>query len=125
MEEEIKIVPKLWGKEIWLVNNDLYCGKLLCVDKDACSSVHFHLKKLETFVCLQGQVELTLFDKTGNANSYLLLPLSSPHTILPGQAHRFYGMRDSVLLEVSTHHNEEDVVRLTESYAATKDSGGK
>ena len=30
---ESKIVKKGWGKEIWFVNNDEYCGKILCFDK--------------------------------------------------------------------------------------------
>ena len=29
---ESKIVKKGWGKEIWFVNNDEYCGKILCFD---------------------------------------------------------------------------------------------
>ena len=31
---ESKIVKKGWGKEIWFVNNDEYCGKILCLRKE-------------------------------------------------------------------------------------------
>ena len=29
---EIKHVPKGWGYEKWIVNTDLYCGKLLYIN---------------------------------------------------------------------------------------------
>ena len=29
--------------------------------------------------------------------------------------HKFYGITEAVILEVSTHHEEDDVVRLTQS----------
>ena len=36
---------KAWGKEIWMVNNDKYCGKLLCFNKKSKFSMHYHLIK--------------------------------------------------------------------------------
>ena len=29
----VRIVPKGLGREVWLVNNDLYCGKILEISK--------------------------------------------------------------------------------------------
>ena len=40
----VEIVPKGWGKEIIFVNNDEYCGKILCFNKDKKFSMHYHLK---------------------------------------------------------------------------------
>lgn len=109
-KEEIKVVPKVWGEELWLVNSDKYCGKLLTINRGAESSYHYHKQKEETFYCLYGQVGLTVEDQ-----GYELNPFSSPKTIEAGEKHSFTGLMDSVLLEVSTPHSEDDVYRLSES----------
>ena len=106
----IKKVKKAWGEERWLVNNELYCGKLLIVKKEATSSLHCHLKKQETFYCLQGGITLKAGDSL-----WLMNPWVEPITIYPHQAHQFHASEDSVIFEISTHHENEDVVRLTES----------
>ena len=108
----MKVVPKAWGEEVWLVNNDKYCGKLLKIYQGACSSLHYHLIKMETFYCLDGQVGLEIEGK-----GYMLNPYSRPKTILPGQKHQFMGLTSATIIEVSTHHDDRDVVRLTESKA--------
>ena len=41
----IRIVPKGWGREVWLVNNELYCGKILEIVKGKRCSLHFHKLK--------------------------------------------------------------------------------
>jgi len=25
----VKVVPKEWGREVWIANGELYCGKIL------------------------------------------------------------------------------------------------
>ena len=92
------------------MNCEEYCGKLLYLKKDAESSVHYHPIKKETFYCIQGQVGLTVEDK-----GYMLNPFSQPKTIMPGEKHQFLGITDAVIMEVSTHHDDRDVVRITES----------
>lgn len=109
-KEKLKVVPKVWGEELWLVNSDKYCGKLLTVNKGAESSYHYHREKEETFYCLYGKVSLTIEGK-----DYTLTPHSCPMTIEPNEKHSFVGLVESVILEVSTHHDNSDVVRLTES----------
>ena len=42
-------IPKGWGEELILVNNELYCGKLLIFRKDSKFSMHYHMKKDETW----------------------------------------------------------------------------
>ena len=109
-KNDIIEVAKTWGKEVWIVNNNKYCGKLLCIKKDALSSCHYHKEKQETFYALDGQVFLTIEDK-----DYMLNPFSRPKTILPNQKHLFRGITDATILEISTHHDEKDVYRITES----------
>lgn len=107
----MKEVKKVWGKEIWIVNCKEYCSKLLYLDKGAESSTHYHKAKQETFYVLEGQISLLVEDKF----HILVAMKSEPVTIMPREIHKFRGVLDSVILEISTHHDDEDVVRLTES----------
>ncbi|KKN20843.1 hypothetical protein LCGC14_0931470 [marine sediment metagenome] len=100
-------VKKNWGKEIWVVNNDKYCGKLLYLDAGANCSYHYHPEKQETFYCLEGEVSLTI-----DGDEFLL---EEPYTINPNTPHKFFGISDAVILEVSTPHREDDVIRLSGS----------
>ena len=109
-KEDIKTVDKVWGEEIILVNSHLYCGKLLIGDRGAESSYHYHKKKQETFYAIEGYAVLTIEGK-----EYLLSPVTRPKTIEPEERHSFRAITEVVILEISSHHDDEDVVRLTES----------
>lgn len=107
--ETVEIVPKLWGYEKWLENNDKYCCKLLILHKGYQCSLHYHNEKDEMFYVSKGHVRLetdgkVIYMKEGNFAR-----------ILPGTKHRFRGIEDSVIIEVSTHHEEEDSHRIEES----------
>ena len=52
-----------------------------------------------------------------NGNAMTLKAGPRVVTILPGQPHRFKGLKDSVIMEISTYHSDSDVVRLEESKA--------
>ena len=110
----MKTVKKVWGKEEWIVNRE-YCGKLLYLDKGATSSLHRHLTKHETFYVLKGHVILML-----DGYRYDLTPGKSLE-IEPGDYHSFYGEKDSVIIEFSTHHDDNDVERAEPSKAAGGD----
>lgn len=112
-KEQIIEVSKKWGREIWTVNCPLYCGKLLYLDKGAQSSYHYHRQKKETFYCIEGQVGLTI-----EGRDYMLNPFSRPKTIEPGQRHSFIGITNSTIIEISTHHDDNDVIRLSVSKGA-------
>ena len=43
-----KIVEKGWGYELWIINNEKYCGKSLFFNENSKCSMHYHLKKEET-----------------------------------------------------------------------------
>jgi len=103
-------VEKKWGFEVWLVNNESYCAKLLHLNKGAVSSLHSHPKKKETFFMIEGVASLTIENK-----SFLLSPYARPKTIEPGEKHSFRGVTDCIMLEVSTSHSDLDVIRETES----------
>ena len=123
----MKIVKKVWGVETEIVNNEEYCMKFLDIDVGGCSSLHYHKRKDETFYVLRGicLVELGKFEYKG---SMTLSPkLCGPGTairLMPYTVHRFWVPNDLSpgvdytecrLIEVSTHHDDEDVFRLEES----------
>lgn len=106
-------VDKVWGRERWIVNNDLYCAKILDLTAGGCSSLHYHKIKDETFHILEGCCYLLLNGKL------LTLYRGATVRIEPGVQHRFYCSTEMLggckILEISTHHDDEDVVRLEES----------
>lgn len=113
-KETMKMIDKVWGRELWIVNCDKYCGKLLMLVKGCTSSYHYHKKKQETFFCTNGEVALTIDGK-----DYMLSPFSRPKTIMPNQKHKFYAITNATILEISTEHDDKDVFRLEESECAT------
>lgn len=106
----METVIKKWGYEQIICNNEDYCGKLLNIKGGAVCSYHAHPRKKETFLVLLGHVEITV---EGECKVYA--PMDEPVTIEPGQKHKFRGITDAVLLEVSTHHEDDDIERFSES----------
>lgn len=110
----MKIVPKTWGFEAWIVNGPMYCCKLLWVRRDRYCSVHHHLVKDETFFILGGLIWID-----GEPGVNMVLPQGSLVRISPGERHRFTAKSgDAVILEVSTTHADDDSVRDAPSFDA-------
>jgi len=108
----MKTVNKLWGIEIWIANCEEYCGKFLNLRAGYISSYHYHRIKKETFYCLDGKVLLTVEGVT-----FILFADDEPVTIHPGQKHSFESISPlATLLEISTTHSDEDVVRVVDSH---------
>src|SRR5437879_2580788 len=106
---QIKVVQKTWGQEFWLVNNELYCLKRLELYRDYQCSLHRHLVKDETFYVVSGVCTLELDGKT----EFMIKGASE--RIKPGTFHRFSSREGCTILEVSTHHDDDDVERREES----------
>ena len=107
-------VKKEWGYELWVANNNRYCGKILHIHKDAASSMHFHVKKHETFCCISGKVKIEVILPDATRKSFVLEPFESLE-MEPGIMHRFIGLEESDLMEVSTTHDDNDSYRVTKS----------
>ena len=106
----MKEVKKKWGHEKIIINCKEYCGKLLYIDKGAQCSLHMHPVKKETFYVLRGLVDISIDGKR-----YIVVSHDRPKTILPGTYHQFMGITDAVILEISTHHEDDDCIRKSES----------
>src|ERR1700678_1697209 len=52
----VRIVPKGWGREVWIANGDLYCGKILEIRKGKKCSLHYHKIKTESFYLRSGRL---------------------------------------------------------------------
>lgn len=107
------VVEKVWGHEDWLVNEPLYCLKRLFVTPGFRCSMHKHPVKAETFVIEHGAGWAFVGDEP--------IPLT-PGVIVkipPDTWHCFWcptgAPRPLVMLEVSTHHDDADVERHSES----------
>ena len=109
--KHVKVTDTGWGNELEIHNGDGYCGRVLTVNKVQQSSYHYHIKKNETFYVLEGALKVELsFD------------LHSKHTVLyKGDCidiprfvlHRFTGIKDATVLEISTYdEGEDDIVRV-------------
>ena len=106
-------IPKLWGEEEMIVNTERYCGKILRLKRKHRSSLHYHINKDETFLCMDGTV-LVEYGRDW-LNEVLLRPGMSIR-LLPGMPHRFEAIGDEAeVVEFSTPHDDGDVVRLEES----------
>ncbi len=100
---------KTWGKEICMVNNNLYCGKQLIINKGKSCSLHYHKEKDETFYVHLGKVYIEVGNK-----SWVMYEGDSVR-IKPGILHRFTGISShkyNIILEISTHHKESDSYRI-------------
>jgi mannose-6-phosphate isomerase-like protein (cupin superfamily) len=118
-DEQVKVVPKGWGEERWLHNDELYCGKILIVNEGKRCSLHYHQLKTETFYIQQGRVRMELTDlKAGRETPPVILEefeMQAGDTLLlkPGMVHRFTSLEgDAHIFEFSTQHFDEDSHRI-------------
>lgn len=108
----VEIVPKGWGKEIIFVNNDEYCGKLLCFEKDKKFSMHYHLKKKETWYVSKGSFILIWVDTINGTTYTEYLKVGDVITNERGEPHQLIALEDAEVFEVSTKHYDDDSFRM-------------
>jgi len=107
--KQVKIVEKPWGREIWLVVEKEYAGKILEIKKGARTSLQYHRKKKESIYVHEG--ELKIIHPEGET----IVKKGQSITLKPGDRHRLVAMEDLILIEISTPELE-DVVRLEDDY---------
>jgi len=107
-----EIVPKGWGKEIIFVNNDEYCGKLLCFNKGKKFSMHYHIQKKETWYVSKGKFILVWVDANNGITYTEYLNVGDIITNERGEPHQLIALEDSEVFEVSTKHYDTDSFRM-------------
>ncbi len=114
------LIEKSWGHEEILVNG-AYCMKLLVYTRTIASSLHYHVRKHETFFVSSGlfRLEHGVELEEGALRSYSIEELKpGDHVVLPPLTlHRLRCLRPGVIVEASTHDDPEDCVRLIASEA--------
>jgi len=105
-------VPKGWGEEIIIENNEMYCGKILVFNERCKFSMHYHMNKDETWYVEEGEFIYRWID-TETAQIYED-QLSEGDVVRqrPGQPHQIKALTDGRIFEVSTHHEDSDSYRV-------------
>ena len=107
-----KIVQKGWGKEIWFVNNNEYCGKILCFNKGKKFSMHYHIEKKETWYIAKGKFLFSWICPTKGIVYNEYLNIGDVITNERGEAHQMEALEDGEIFEVSTFHKDSDSYRI-------------
>jgi len=87
-------VPKGWGEELIITNNEKYCGKILRFKKGFMFSMHYHMIKDETWYVNSG------------------LKVGDVVRQYPGSPHQLEALEDGEVFEVSTQHFDSDSYRV-------------
>ena len=109
----INFVPKGWGFEKWIVNNEEYCGKLLYFVKGKMCSWHYHKLKDEVFYIQSGKMLVKYSDDDDLENAKeLILEKGENFHVYRGLRHRMIALQDTELFEFSTQHFDSDSYRI-------------
>jgi len=105
-------VPKGWGEEIIIENNELYCGKIL-IFKEGCKfSMHYHMNKDETWWVEYGEFIYRWIDTETAEMNEVKLEEGDVVRQRPGQPHQLEAISNGRIFEVSTHHEDSDSYRV-------------
>tara|TARA_R110002020_G_scaffold251050_1_gene465049 strand:- start:522 stop:890 length:369 start_codon:yes stop_codon:yes gene_type:complete len=109
---QYKDYPKGWGNERWIVNKEKYCLKILSFNKGSSFSMHYHIKKEETWYVARGSLKLSYYDLTDATRITETINSGAVVDIKPNIPHRLIALEDSEIIEVSTQHFEYDSYRV-------------
>ena len=106
------IVPKGWGEELIIENNDMYCGKVLVFNSGCKFSMHYHMIKDETWYVEYGEFIYRWIDTETAELHEIILREGDVVRQRPGQPHQLEAITDGRIFEVSTHHENSDSYRI-------------
>ena len=105
-------VPKGWGEELIIENNEMYCGKILIFKSGCKFSMHYHLEKDETWYVNSGEFIYRWIDTETAEVNEVVLKVGDVVRQLPGQPHQLEALTEGEIFEVSTHHKDSDSYRV-------------
>ena len=109
-------IDKRWGYELIRVNNkeEDYCSKILYVKKGMSTSMHYHLKKHETFYVRTGELVIKTIDPVTATVNVTALEEGDCMEIPRGMAHQLCASEDSDVEfdETSTYSDPADSLRV-------------
>jgi len=110
---EMNFVPKGWGFEKWIVNNEEYCGKLLYFVKGKRCSWHYHELKDEVFYIQSGKMLVKYSDSNEIEKAQeLVLEKGDNFHVYRGLRHQMIALEDTELFEFSTQLFDSDSYRI-------------
>lgn len=110
---------KLWGWEDWLHNGPGYTFKILNFYSRTSGSLHYHLKKTETWFVDSGTFHITLVHPPSGDNYTFEASHGSVVHLPAGTPHQVRCIASGQIIEASTPHDESDTYRLFPSQAFT------
>ena len=108
------LVSKRWGYELWICNNEKYCGKILFFKRGHQCSLHGHKIKDEVLYVHEGQCEFRIHDPTiheKHEEDTFLLSAGEAWHITPEVLHQMTAVTDVTIFEISTQHFDSDSYR--------------
>ncbi len=105
-------VPKGWGHEIVIVNNELYCGKILVFKAGCKFSMHYHIIKQETWYVNKGSFQFRWINTEDASIQSMELSVGDVVTIPIGMPHQLEAVEDGEIFEISTQHFDSDSYRV-------------
>jgi mannose-6-phosphate isomerase-like protein (cupin superfamily) len=99
----VHVEPKGWGREVWIANNPLYCGKILEIRKGRRCSLHYHKRKTESFYLHSGRLRVRVKESPQNELiEEFDLTAGDCMDVPPGLVHQMEALEDAELFEFST-----------------------
>ena len=105
-------VPKGWGEELIIENNDKYCGKLLIFKAGCKFSMHYHMIKDETWYVDKGSFIYRWIDTETAEVHEQHLKVGDIVRQRPGQPHQLEAITEGIIFEVSSTHSDSDSYRV-------------
>jgi mannose-6-phosphate isomerase-like protein (cupin superfamily) len=112
--ENLKIVEKPWGREIWVAHTEKYAFKIIEIRKGTRSSLQYHVRKHEHIYVDSGVLAMEWENDSGTMETRVLRAGEVIEN-MPGRKHRAVAVEDVRILEVSTPELD-DVVRVEDDY---------
>ena len=104
---------KGWGYELWIVNKEEYCGKLLFFKKGKKCSWHHHKIKDEVFYLQSGKMRVKFSHGDSLEEAFEIQLEPGQNFYVPtGLRHQMIALEDSELFEFSTQHFDSDSHRI-------------
>jgi len=106
-------VEKGWGYELWLVNNNKYCGKILHFNENSKFSMHYHMIKDETWYIKNGSFIFRWINTNTADVIEEYLNEGDSVNIKKGLPHQLETINGGEIIEISTQHFDDDSYRIS------------
>lgn len=108
-----KWIPKGWGGEKIIVNNEHYCGKVLEIKKGFRCSFHHHLLKREHFYLHTGKLILrTSYSDDLSKADEVIMNRGDVFEVPLTLNHQMEALEDCELFEFSTTDYPDDSIKI-------------